>query len=76
MTAEQKRSYNKYLEDQASNRAALESAEEKGEIKGKREGIYEQQVRSAKTMLSDGLTLEQISKFTGLSVEEIKLLGK
>ena len=46
------------------------------EKKGKQQGIKENQIITAKNMLDIGLTIEQIVKVTGLSIEEIKKLQK
>lgn len=42
----------------------------------KREGIEEQQIKTAITMLADGMNVEQIVKYTGLTIEQIKQLKK
>jgi predicted transposase/invertase (TIGR01784 family) len=47
---------------------SLDTAREEGKLEGKLE--------TAKSMLKDGLPVETISKYTGLSIEEIELLKK
>ena len=42
-----------------------------GEVKGRTEGIQEERVRSAQIMKADGLPIETIAKYTGLSKEDI-----
>ena len=42
----------------------------------KREGIEEQQIKTAITMLADGMNVEQIVKYTGLTKEQIEQLKK
>ena len=49
-------------------------AEAKGIAKGLAEGEHKKAIETAKNLLSMGLTFEQISKATGLTVEEIKEL--
>jgi predicted transposase/invertase (TIGR01784 family) len=59
----------------AFNRGKLEG-ELKGKLEGKAEGILEGEARgkreTAYSMLSAGMVPDMISKFTGLSVEEIQ----
>lgn len=50
----------------------LQEAEEKGIEKGKAEGEKAAKLEVAKGMLSDGLPVDVISKYTGLSVSEIE----
>ena len=47
---------------------------EKGMQKGKLEGIKEGKISMAKTMKEDGADINLISKYTGLSIEEIEKL--
>ena len=57
-----------------------EEAYEDGLTKGLQQGIsqgaYEKAVETAKNFLSMGLSIEQISRGTGLSLETIKQLEK
>ncbi|MCH5310765.1 MAG: PD-(D/E)XK nuclease family transposase [Prevotella sp.] len=53
-----------WLEGRAEGRA-------EGEAKGRAEGIKEERLRSAKTMKEDGLPIDIIVKYTGLSHKEI-----
>ena len=58
-----------------------EEAFEKGVSKGIQQGVsqgeYQAKIETAKNMLAESLgSLEQISKITGLSVDEIKSLAK
>jgi predicted transposase YdaD len=56
-----------------------EEGKAEGEIKGKAEGIAEGEARKARetalSMLSDGMPIETISKYTGLPVEEIRRIS-
>jgi predicted transposase YdaD len=45
-----------------------------GKEKGREEGIEVGKIAIAKTMLSDGESLEKIQKWTGLSLEQINAL--
>ena len=51
-----------------------ESAEFRGMERGKEEGIAENKLETAKNMLKENFSLEQISKITHLSTSEIKKL--
>ena len=55
----------------------LEKGLEKGREEGREEGRQEKMqamLETAKNMLADGMTIEQVSKYTKLTVEEIKKL--
>jgi predicted transposase YdaD len=45
-----------------------------GEERGKTEGAHEQAISAATSMIADGLPSATISKYTGLSIEEIDAL--
>ena len=47
---------------------------EEGRTEGKTEGINERNLEIAKNMLKDNIPIESISKYTGLSIDEIKNL--
>ena len=47
---------------------------EKGKEEGLAEGAHEKALETAKNLLSMGLSIEQISKATELSAEEVKKL--
>ncbi|MBB6463597.1 hypothetical protein [Flammeovirga kamogawensis] len=38
----------------------------------KEEGKKEQAVETAKSMLQDGLTIEKVAQYSGLTIEEVK----
>ncbi len=46
-----------------------------GEAKGRAEGKREQSLENARNMLANGVTPELISKWLGLSIDEIKSLN-
>jgi predicted transposase/invertase (TIGR01784 family) len=52
----------------------LKIGEEKGINKGKIEGKKEEKIETARKMLADGLPIETISKYTGLTTKEIEKL--
>jgi len=51
------------------------SAERRGKKQGKIEGIDEKSKETAKRMLEDGMPIGKISKYTGLSENEIEKLS-
>ena len=53
---------------------SLKKAEEKGIAKGIEKGRKERDIEIARSMLEENLTIDQISKLTGLSFEEIAAL--
>ena len=53
-----------------------EEAYEDGLSKGMKQGAYEKAVETAKNLFHLGLSIEQISTATGLSLETIKQLEK
>ncbi len=81
METDERRAYDKYLEDLASDRGVLSFAEKKGIEKGREEErilqdkIKGQKVmKDAKIMLADGLSIKKIMKYTGLTEKQIKEL--
>ena len=70
--------YEKYIEDRRQNKSMMTTNFMAGEIKGREEGIQEgkleEKLETAKKMLLDNIEISLISKFTGLSIEEIKRL--
>jgi predicted transposase/invertase (TIGR01784 family) len=70
MTPEQKREYERAKAEQMDYKSQLYTAELKGEMRGEIKGKAE----IAKKMKQRGLSIEEISEFTGLSVEEIEAL--
>jgi len=53
----------------------LDQAEKKGKQEGRQEGKHEEAIAIAREMKADGIPIEQIVKFTKLSIEEIKKLS-
>ena len=60
-----------YLVYQAS---LIRGSREEGREEGKLEGLKEGQISMAKAMKKDGADINLISKYTGLTVEEIRKL--
>lgn len=60
----------KYWDQISRERTALNAAERKGEAKGRSEEKH----ATAKSMKADGMSIELISKYTGLTKEEINSL--
>ena len=52
-----------------------EEAFEKGVIKGVSQGEHQKAIETAKNLLTMGLSIENICKATGLSIEEINLIS-
>ncbi len=55
---------------------AQKEGEAKGRAEGKAEGISERNIEIAKSMLKDGIDLEIVMKYTGLSKKEVEELLK
>lgn len=53
---------------------ALLGAEEKGEIRGIKQGIEQGKIEMAKKSLKQGLDVKMISLITGLSIKEVENL--
>ncbi len=58
----------------ASLQKGLKQGKEEGLKQGKEEGLKQGKIEVAKSLLSMNLSIEQISKATGLGVEEIEKL--
>ena len=72
-----KEEYAKYWESEKifyDNVGAFMAARTKGRAEGRAEGIEENKRENARKMKADGITFELISKYTGLSAEEIEAL--
>ncbi len=54
-------------------RESMEKGREEGMEKGMERGAYLNKLEIAKGMLSDGFPIEVISKYTGLSIEDLKI---
>ena len=88
MTKEERAEYEKYKQTISSfksqMRTAVLTAELKGEARGEKKGLAkglakgkaEKAIESAKEMLADGVSIEKIAKYTGLTAQEIKTIGQ
>jgi len=56
--------------------SALSVAEERGREKGREEGERNKAIEASKKMIQDGLSLELIAKYEGLSIAELEQLKK
>ena len=54
------------------HRKEINSARSEGYDSGYDEGVLKGKLQSAQAMFNDGVSIENISKYTGLSVEDIK----
>lgn len=66
--------YEKRMESILEKNSSIQSAEKKGREEGKKEGKKEGKEEVAQILILDGLDDELISKYIGLSLEEIKEL--
>ena len=74
MSQEERKRYERYLMNLASEIDIIEGAREEGIEEGREEGKKEKAIEVAKTLLGLGDDIEKISKATGLTIEEIKKL--
>jgi predicted transposase/invertase (TIGR01784 family) len=79
-TPEELLDYERYAMKQDEIATSISDAEARGEARveerGKAEGIVIKAREAALSMLSDGLPVETVSKYSGLSVQEIKSLKR
>ncbi len=76
MPADKRRAYEKYLVNKASEKDMIESAHDKGIKTGIEKGIEKGKLDVAVNMLKDGLSVDKVAEYTGLSVDEIKKLAE
>ena len=74
LTKEEKTMYDSSLKYKWDNKNVLDYAKEEGIQEGIEKGKLEEAREIAREMKKDGLPFEQVSKFTKLSIEEIKKL--
>ena len=60
--------------DEKRRRSEMNTAIRMGREEGRAEGLAEGRIEIAKGMLSDGMPVDNISKYTGLTAEEIMSL--
>lgn len=69
-----RRRYERYLMDLASERDVMKTAHREGRAEGLKEGVKEGVRKTARRMLEEGLEISLIAKITGLLLEEIERL--
>ena len=74
LSEEERKEYEKYIEQQRYERRLILSNYKVGEIQGKIEGKIEKQFEIAKKCLQKGMIVEEIADLTGLPIEEIQKL--
>ncbi|MEA1884320.1 MAG: hypothetical protein U9N62_07380, partial [Thermotogota bacterium] len=60
----------------ASLKAAEKYGKEVGKVEGREEGERNKAIDASKKMIQDGLSLELISKYEGLSIHELEQIKK
>ena len=72
LTPEQKRDYDRYIDNMRSLEDVVDSAWSSGHFEGRAEGIAEGKWEDARNFYKLGVDLDIISKATGISIEELK----
>ncbi len=72
MPEEQRRAYEKYLTNKASEKDMIETARLEGRADGREEASEKFAIRS----LKDGLPVEKVAAYTGLSLERVQELAR
>lgn len=73
-TTEEYKQYLKSLENMGEFENIVNSTAEIAEMRGREQGRAEEALKVAKEMLADGMPVDKIVKYTGISEEEIKTL--
>ena len=66
--------YDKQISLEDKRREGIKEGMKKGKLEGLKEGRLAEQISMAKAMKKDGADIKLISKYTGLSIEEIRKL--
>ncbi|WP_316812550.1 hypothetical protein [Pedobacter heparinus] len=74
MTKEERELYHSDVKAKSDWNAGIRYAEKKAKEEGKEEGKLEEKIEIAKSLKDEGLSIELISKTTGLPIEEIEKL--
>ena len=74
LSKEERMKYDESIKVYRDNLVTLEFAEQKGRAEGKEEGRAEGKEETARNLKKMGVSLEIISKATGLSIEKIEAL--
>jgi predicted transposase/invertase (TIGR01784 family) len=75
-TKEQLLTYDQWKIDVLTERGMIDNARDEGEAKGKAEGKTEGKIEIAVKALDMKMTIEDVSKLTGLSIQQLKELQK
>ena len=73
LSDEDRAAYYKHLDNMRSLESAVESAYENGHFEGKAEGIEQGKWETAKAMFKDGISLEKISRYTGILLHDFEV---
>ena len=76
LSEEEKKKYNRYLENLAIEKDVIESAREEGWEEGREEGEEIKEEKIIVSMLKKGLTPEEISEYTEVSLERVLEIKK
>jgi len=74
LTEEERRAYDSFWDLESLNIDRENTVKEMGRVEGRAEGAKAQAIETARQMKTDGLTVEVISKYTGLDPDEIAKL--
>ena len=78
-TSEEYKQYKKSLENMGELDNIISSTEERAEMRGREagraEGSQERALEIAKNLISAGMSIEQVSQMTGLSVDEVEAIA-
>lgn len=73
-TSEEYKQYQKSLENMSELDNVINSTAELAEQRGRAEGSLQRALKVAKEMIADGMSIDKVAKYTGLSVEEVEML--
>ena len=74
MTKEEQAAYRRYLDNRVILADQIFTAKGEGRLEGRAEGRAEGHIEDARKMKADNMPIELISKYTGLTAEEIEAL--
>ena len=68
--------YYRYQQKEEEIQTRINDAHKSGLKKGKEEGEKNAKIEAAKKMLQDGLSIELVTKYSGLSIQELSEMKK
>ena len=74
LSASERKEYERHMEALRYQRSVIQTGWIEGRAEGKAEGLVEGKIEVARSLKEMGLSLEQISKATGLSKDDIEKL--